>query len=119
MEESDHTIRVLQEIRDGIHTLTSVVRDNSVRIDGVSERVDGLTTHVEGLTDAVRENSARIDLVVGGVTRLRTEVIAVRAGVDRIDARLDNVFTGPMGTLVRDHEQRLQRIETKVGLASE
>lgn len=131
------TIAILREIRDEIRStnarLDQTREELGARIDQMGARIDDVRDTLGARIDAT---NTRLDRVVQEQIRQGTTLVkvveaiesldrrqdALEAGVgrvvdelERLNARIDNVFVGPMGTTVRDHEQRLTALERKVG----
>lgn len=103
MDNADLTIEILQGLRSDIQALGQTLAG---RIDETNARLE--------------QANARLDRLAEGQVRLGTQLnerlLDVEAEVRRMNDRLDNVLIGPMGKTVREHEDRIKRIEQRLEL---
>ena len=124
MPPASLTIRILQGIRKDLRKNTEELRTTNVRLEnlerytvegfaGLSDRIDGVSDRVDGLSDRVDGLSNRVDGLSDGIDRLEKSSIAGFVGVT---ARLENI-RDIAGEGWRDHEARLQAVETALAAA--
>ncbi|MCS6899742.1 MAG: hypothetical protein RMJ98_08795 [Myxococcales bacterium] len=88
----------------------------NARLDQTNERLDRVAQdqihtvnaflRMEGAVERLDQNQRKTTEAVEGLLR----------EVQNLNGRLDNVLIGPMGQQVRDHEERLTRVEKHLGL---
>lgn len=127
-EVKDLTIEILRQIRDEVR-LTRV--ELSERIDRTNERLDRTNERLDQVgQDQIRHATAIVELEKGQRELQRGQVAIVEvlerlsAGqermidqLQRMNARIDGVFLGPLGSAVRDHDERITKLEQFVAVA--
>ena len=101
-------IEQLKLLRGDVQGLKSEQRATNERLDETNQRLDGVIRTTNERFERVEE---RLDRVVEGQIRMAT---ALTAEIRHLGDRIDNVFLGPLGSTVRDHEERIQRLEKRV-----
>jgi len=99
-EKVSATLKVLREIRDDVRGVRDEVRATNARLDGQVERLDG---RMDSLETQVRE----------GFLRVATEMVAVAQAIGATNDILRSRFD--QHDAIRDHEDRLRRLEKRVG----
>ncbi len=112
MDPTDLTLEVLRSIRDEVRGL-------GVRQDTTNQRLDEVVQHqIRQGTDLaeMRGDIGQMRGEIGELRALQRETIAavehVARAVHENGERIDNILIGPVGETLRDHERRLQRLET-------
>ena len=119
MDPTDLTLEVLRSIRDEVRGL-------GVRQDTTNQRLDEVVQHqirqgtdlaeMRGDIGQMRGDIGQMRGEIGELRALQRETIAavehVARAVHENGERIDNILIGPVGETLRDHERRLQRLET-------
>jgi methyl-accepting chemotaxis protein len=96
--------------------LSARIDQTNERLDQTNERLDRVAQdqlhmanaflRMEGAVERLDQNQRKTTAAVEGLLR----------EVQNLNGRLDHVLVGPMGQQVRDHEERLSRVEKHLGL---
>lgn len=87
MQSDDLTIRVLVEIRDGLHEVRDEVRQTNLRVDKLTERVDHLTDRVGNVETGLETLGRR---VVESELRTATAITELQGTMRDIHGLLKN-----------------------------
>jgi hypothetical protein len=109
------TDEVANLVVEQLKLLRGDVQQTNARLDEANRRLDDgfgrLDERVGRLEERVERVEARLDHLAEGQIRMAT---AVTAAIDRLGDRIDNVLVGAMGRTVRDHEERILKLEKSV-----
>src|SRR5438270_131030 len=110
MTDGDLTIAILREIRDEIRKTNERLGSTNERLDATNERLDRVVheqiRHATAIVDLERKTSEGFQRTAEGFDALIHEIRT-------LNGRLDSVLIGPMGNQVRDHEDRIKRLEER------
>jgi predicted nucleic acid-binding Zn-ribbon protein len=112
MEPTDITIDLLRSIRDEIQSLGRRQDETNNRLDRVVQEQIRQATAIIELQHAV------VDLHKGQTELTRGQGVIVEE-LRKLNDRIDHVLTGPLGGLVRDHEQRISSVERRLATVEE
>jgi hypothetical protein len=111
MEPTDITIVVLREIRDEIRSLKQSTEERFDRLERqqieTNERLDRHEKILE------RHEKVLIQLV-HGLERHENALGLLIGEVRGLGSRIDNIVAGPLGEKVRDLDQRVTALESRV-----
>jgi small-conductance mechanosensitive channel len=105
-------LEVLREIRDQMVGMRGDITATNQCLDRTNERLDRTNERLDRVVqEQIRHATAIVDLEKG-----QREILAaiVKMNAD-ISGRLDNILTGPMGTMLRNHEDRISALERRTG----
>jgi methyl-accepting chemotaxis protein len=121
-ERLDQTNKQLDQVKE---ELSARIDQTNERLDQTNERLDRTNARLDRVVqDQIHMANAFLRME-GAIERLdqnqrkTTEVVeGLLREVQSLNGRLDHVLVGPMGQQVRDHEERLSRVEKHLGLTS-
>ncbi|MEW5848499.1 MAG: hypothetical protein AB2A00_06775 [Myxococcota bacterium] len=103
----DLNTEILKEIRDALRGTNQRLDQTNERLDQTNQRVDQLAQH------QIRMSTQLAELT--GVARESLQLTGMLVKeVNRLSDRVDHVLVGPLGSTVRDHEERIRRLEEKL-----
>ena len=107
----DLSTQILIQIRDEIvktnERLDQTRTDLSERLDRSNERLARV------VQEQIRQATAIVELT-SGQQRLEQGLGLVVDELRALNGRVDNILTGPLGDKVRDHDDRLVRLEARL-----
>jgi chromosome segregation ATPase len=138
MDPNERTIQILEEMRDSIKDIRDEARQTNVRLERVENeavatnaRLDQTNARLDQTNARLDQTNARLDQQAAAIAGLESAVVhelgatnallerqtVAIAGLDgavrSLGARIDNVFSGALGSTVRDLELRVTRLEQK------
>jgi septal ring factor EnvC (AmiA/AmiB activator) len=124
MDPTERTIQILEEMRDSIKDIRDEARQTNVRLERVENesvatnaRLDQTNARLDRQAAAIAGLESAVVHELGATNALLERQAVAIAGLDGavrgLGARIDNVFSGALGSTVRDLELRVTRLEQK------
>ncbi len=128
----DLTVEILKQIRDELKLtrteLSERIGQTNDRLDRTNERLDRTVheqiRHATAIVDLERGQTAIVavlerlsagqDRLSAGQGQLVASQEQIVVELQRLNSRIDHVFVGPMGETLRDHQERITRLEKSV-----
>ncbi|MBI2892763.1 MAG: hypothetical protein HYY06_04375 [Deltaproteobacteria bacterium] len=105
--ESDAIARLERVIEAGFGTLADLLRETNARLDETNARLDETNQRLNRHEQIFQRHGQILERHEQALGRLIGEVHA-------LGDRIDNILIGPMGEQVRDHDQRIASLESRL-----